>query len=247
MGEQSLSKIAAFFYIFLFSTYTIIFLDEHSIIFLGREDGPIENIGALSFFIASVLFLYCYFLSKGHYVQVFQFRLERNIFYFLLSVLFFICFGEEISWGQRIFGWSTPDVWDNLNAQGETNIHNVWFFQSRNPDGTRKSFLELFLNMNRLFSIFWLSYCVIIPIIAHYNARIKKFFNTISFPMCPLSIGFLFVVNFTLFHFARNILEMPAAVGSLDELKETNYAIIFMIFSIYELFRVKKIKLFNNA
>ncbi len=33
--------------------------------------------------------------------------------------------GEEISWGQRVFGWGTPEALDALNHQGETNIHNI--------------------------------------------------------------------------------------------------------------------------
>jgi len=33
--------------------------------------------------------------------------------------------GGEISGGQRIFGWGTPEELDDINDQGETNIHNV--------------------------------------------------------------------------------------------------------------------------
>ena len=33
--------------------------------------------------------------------------------------------GEEISWGQRIFGWSTPEGLEEINHQGETNLHNI--------------------------------------------------------------------------------------------------------------------------
>jgi hypothetical protein len=33
--------------------------------------------------------------------------------------------GEEISWGQRIFGITTPDVLGAINAQGEFNLHNI--------------------------------------------------------------------------------------------------------------------------
>ncbi len=33
--------------------------------------------------------------------------------------------GEEISWGQRILGFATPDFLLNLNAQGEFNLHNI--------------------------------------------------------------------------------------------------------------------------
>ena len=39
--------------------------------------------------------------------------------------------GEEASWGQHYFGWSTPESWTNINMQGETNLHNTssWFNQ----------------------------------------------------------------------------------------------------------------------
>ena len=42
---------------------------------------------------------------------------------FVLGCVYFA--GEEVSWGQRVFGWTTPDSWETLNKQGETNIHNV--------------------------------------------------------------------------------------------------------------------------
>jgi hypothetical protein len=37
--------------------------------------------------------------------------------------------GEEASYGQHIIGWSTPDAWQAINQQHETNLHNVdnWF------------------------------------------------------------------------------------------------------------------------
>ena len=33
--------------------------------------------------------------------------------------------GEEISWGQRIFGWGTPAALDAVNHQHETTVHNI--------------------------------------------------------------------------------------------------------------------------
>jgi hypothetical protein len=37
--------------------------------------------------------------------------------------------GEELSWGQQLLGWSTPDLLVAVNKQGETNLHNIstWF------------------------------------------------------------------------------------------------------------------------
>jgi hypothetical protein len=38
-------------------------------------------------------------------------------------VLFFIA-GEEVSWGQRIFGWESFGVFETHNFQKETTLHN---------------------------------------------------------------------------------------------------------------------------
>ena len=53
--------------------------------------------------------------------------------------MFFIAFGEEISWGQRILGIETPESLEGINDQGETNLHNL---------STGKA--------NQLFQVFWL-------------------------------------------------------------------------------------------
>ncbi len=39
--------------------------------------------------------------------------------------------GEEISWGQQLVGWGTPEWIEEINDQHETNLHNMssWFDQ----------------------------------------------------------------------------------------------------------------------
>ena len=39
--------------------------------------------------------------------------------------------GEEASWGQHYLQWATPESWQAVNDQGETNLHNTssWFDQ----------------------------------------------------------------------------------------------------------------------
>ena len=46
-----------------------------------------------------------------------------------LACVFFA--GEEISWGQWLFEWETPELFRKLNSQEETNLHNItpWLFQ----------------------------------------------------------------------------------------------------------------------
>ena len=50
------------------------------------------------------------------------------------GVLLVFVAGEEISWGQRLFGWETPAEWRSRNIQGETTIHNDsmlrWIFHT---------------------------------------------------------------------------------------------------------------------
>ena len=34
--------------------------------------------------------------------------------------------GEEMSWGQHLFHWNTPEYWAMVNRQQETNLHNAY-------------------------------------------------------------------------------------------------------------------------
>lgn len=44
----------------------------------------------------------------------------------VISGILLLIFGEEISWGQRIFGWESSGVFIEHNYQNETNIHNFF-------------------------------------------------------------------------------------------------------------------------
>ncbi|WP_420349128.1 hypothetical protein [Pelagibius sp.] len=60
-------------------------------------------------------------------------RRDRLIFIWILLGLLGSIYlaGEEASWGQHYLGWATPEGWEALNDQGETNLHNIssWFDQ----------------------------------------------------------------------------------------------------------------------
>jgi hypothetical protein len=47
------------------------------------------------------------------------------LLYLVAMVAVIFTAGEEISWGQRIFHWITPGALEDINNQGETNIHNI--------------------------------------------------------------------------------------------------------------------------
>ena len=46
-------------------------------------------------------------------------------FYAAVAVVVFLIGMEEISWGQWIFFWRTPEAVKEINSQGETNLHNI--------------------------------------------------------------------------------------------------------------------------
>ena len=49
----------------------------------------------------------------------------------LAGLACFYVAGEEISWGQHLLRWNTPEYWRAVNDQQETNLHNTssWFDQ----------------------------------------------------------------------------------------------------------------------
>lgn len=88
---------------------------------LGLEDGPIENFSAVFLFVGS-------FVMVAQAVKALT-ATPRNLalseFLAILAVVFFVCAGEEISWGQRIFGLETGEFMRQYNWQGEVNLHNL--------------------------------------------------------------------------------------------------------------------------
>jgi hypothetical protein len=55
---------------------------------------------------------------------------ERSIEKWVLSVLaagLFLVGMEEMSWGQMIFNWQPPKLVNDINVQGESSLHNLWF------------------------------------------------------------------------------------------------------------------------
>lgn len=83
------------------------------------EDGPLESLTALGLLLISVLFA----------VRLFKQYKDRNKLWVALSLIIivgtFFGFGEEISWGQRIFSVQTGEFFAQHNMQGEINLHNL--------------------------------------------------------------------------------------------------------------------------
>ena len=83
---------------------------------LTKEDSWVENFAAISLFMAGLLLIVTAFMER---------RALPRCIYILTGVALLFGAGEEISWGQRIFQFHTPDYLIDLNRQDEFNIHNL--------------------------------------------------------------------------------------------------------------------------
>jgi len=86
---------------------------------LYQEDSFFETITAVNFLFAAFLMSMAA-LSKWKSTDTYI-----PISYLLITLVFFFIGMEEISWGQRIFGWETPLFLEEINIQDETNLHNI--------------------------------------------------------------------------------------------------------------------------
>ena len=82
-----------------------------------REDGPIEYASFAAFLSASVLaFVAASRIRRAH---------GPALAAVVLGTVLLVAAGEEISWGQRLFGAETPAVLVDGNRQDELNLHNI--------------------------------------------------------------------------------------------------------------------------
>ncbi|MCM4165631.1 hypothetical protein DHC50_18680 [Arenibacter sp. A80] len=105
--------------IVLFGLYIGLMDDIYFDVNYAQEDGPVEWGTAIMLFGIFLLSLY-------HLIKLWR---SKKIWWklgtFLFVVLFLFASGEEISWGQRIFGVESSEFFIENNAQGETNLHNL--------------------------------------------------------------------------------------------------------------------------
>lgn len=109
------------FWLPVITSLVIIGLQVNRTIFrlLLQEDGPAEWLTAICFVLAG-------FVSVR--IAFNRFRTEhwwQAALFIVIAAVMFFAGGEEISWGQRLFGWETPQELNDVNDQGETNLHNI--------------------------------------------------------------------------------------------------------------------------
>lgn len=126
--------------------------------------------------------------------------------------------GEEHSWGQHLFEWRTPAYWSQLNAQGETNLHNVSDIYGKLP----RSIL--------LVGIVLLGF--LYPLIAHLRPALHQR-NPLAIFMPPLALwpaaACLVIVEIAALFDAAAAVSRPAI--RLSEISET-FIYLFLLLGV---------------
>jgi hypothetical protein len=126
---------------------------------LIKEDGLVENLSAFFWLQASIICFYRIMLNSQ----------KNKLLLWFWCIFCFLCFGEEISWGQRIFHYSIHSI-QHISAQHEFNIHNLSVLSTPLGmsrflvRGTKIHWLGL-LNVQNLFYIGFTIYFLIIPLL----------------------------------------------------------------------------------
>lgn len=121
---------------------------------IGREDQFIEYMTALLFLLGSIVSGYAFL--KGQYRAWAAFW----------CIACFVFMGEEISWFQRILGFSVPTV-EAVNAQGEFNLHNMQIFGSGRLIGAEGYNLSIgaLMNSQNLFRLGFFTWFLVLPLL----------------------------------------------------------------------------------
>ena len=90
--------------------------------FLKKEDGILESLQFFQYFISSLLGFFIFYKIKKK-------KSLNSIIWLVLSSACFVIAAEEISWGERLTGFSL-DAITEVSLQGETNLHNLPFFHN---------------------------------------------------------------------------------------------------------------------
>jgi hypothetical protein len=148
-----------------------------------QEDGIAEWLTVLGLLLGS-------FVCFGRFAKLL--RKKSSWFLFVtvgLGLFLFFAAGEEISWGQRIFGIETPEYFKANNAQQETNLHNLVV------GGVKLNKLIFSVILVSLLSIF----LVVVPFLYQRVSSIKKFLDNSAVPVAQWYqvIGFILVFVLT--------------------------------------------------
>lgn len=96
-----------------------------------------------------------------------------------MGFVFVFGVGEEVSWGQRIFGFKSPQFFIDYNTQGEFNFHNLRFGKTATSKGFRVNRIIFGTGLGIMVAIYFL----IFPVLYRKKEAFKNFINRFALPL----------------------------------------------------------------
>lgn len=179
-------------------------LDRETLISLHKEDGVMEYATAIIFFLCSAA---CVFLAT----RFRAYRL-RMLVHLLFAFGFFMLAGEEVSWGQRIFGFETVDFLAGKNVQNENNLHNLFGYAV-----DHLAILTVFL------------YGFFLPVLARAYPDIRRLLFVLGIPIASLGLAFSFLATSMIHHWTVEKFIEPLPGLRTAELRELLTSVMFAL------------------
>lgn len=142
------------------------------------EDGLLEYFTALMLFATGIVCFIQLVRFHRHHTKAFV------IINGVIVLLMFFGAGEEISWGQRIFGTETTEFFLENNRQSETNLHNL----SVNGVNINK------LVFGKVLVLFLVLFYLVLPSLYKRSPKIQSLFDRFYIPVPKVHLGIAMLV-----------------------------------------------------
>ena len=225
---ETLGGVSTFAYLcvgvsMLFFSYLLL-IDPRLFAALTQEDSWVEYLTAALFMLTSVLLFFTAAAERS---------LWRRGVYVLGGIVMVFAAGEEISWGQRILGFATPDLLIGMNRQDEFNVHNIIILSGRFEKiyqyGTLLlcaiTFAAFFFRKDRLFGFplpsILLMLCFLLMLSYRPSVSFLGSLSFISFMVKGLLL--LFIIYALLSRKARLFIPVAASLALIIAVSYINY------------------------
>lgn len=136
-------------------------------VYFGAEDSPVENATALLLAVCGVALWWRAFAARKSLTHA---ALALGLLYGLVYVW---AGGEEISWGQRILGFESPDYFQQNNDQQEFTFHNLVIGDVKLDE----------LIFGPVLSYVILAYLIVLPLLWPRAAWVQRLVRTMFIPV----------------------------------------------------------------
>lgn len=191
-------------------------------VWLGTEDAFGENMTSVFYFLAGLMLI----VAAVKSLRQGGGGVLKQTLPVLLGLFFIFVAGEEISWGQRILGFETPEAVMAENLQGETTLHNLKPFHIDSA----------LLNQHTALNFIALMLGVVFPLMAALLGWFRQLVARLNFPVLQTSVMVWFVTG--LAH--GQVISKMNPHWANPEVKELIFSIGFFLFGLGYLQATKK-------